>query len=265
VDYRSVFVQTAFGATHVLVSGREGAPAVLLLHPAHSNSALWINNIRALSKTHRVYAIDIIGDAGKSELEAELPFGFDRPWLLQIMDSLFIDRTDVVAVSRACQMATNLACYVPKRIGRLILVSASLSGVDQEREVFRNIRKALRFPTPRKVSRLFADLAPSLPAEHELVAYQSEVYRSSRYPTYPVYDPQKFGGCGPSAPTLLLIGEKESVYDPEVVRRLSGQVFSEVTVQTVPSVGHLMTIESPEIVNSIMMCYLDGMVAGQSA
>jgi pimeloyl-ACP methyl ester carboxylesterase len=265
VDYRSVFVQTAFGATHVLVSGREGAPAVLLLHPAHSNSALWINNIRALSKTRRVFAIDIIGDAGKSELEAELPFGFDRPWLLQVMDSLFIDRADVVAVSRACQMATNLACYVPDRIGRLILVSASLSGVEQEQAVFRKIRKALRFPTPKKVSELFAHLAPSLSEEHELVAYQAEVYRSSHYPTYPVYDAQKFGGCGPAAPTLLLIGEKETVCDPETVRRLSEQLFSEVTVQTVPSVGHLMTIENPEVVNRIMTRYLDGAVVVQTA
>ena len=50
VPFKTSFVQTSFGVTHVLCSGDEHASPVVLLHPGRSNSVLWRRNVAELSR-----------------------------------------------------------------------------------------------------------------------------------------------------------------------------------------------------------------------
>jgi len=256
VPFRSSFVQTSFGVTHVLCSGPEHGSPVLLLHAGRSNSVLWMRNIAELSRTYRVFAVDIIGDAGKSEPDEALPFGFDRPWLLQMLDSLFIDRVDLVAISRASQLAINLAAYVPNRIGRLVLVSASLNGSTPTSEARRRSWQARLFPSAENIRSLFSLLAPTLAGSDAMLDYQETVFRGVREPSYPVYDPDKFGTSAPFTPTLLMLGEREVVFDPVAAKSLGKRVFPNITVDVLPEVGHLMNIERPDLVDSRIVEFL---------
>jgi pimeloyl-ACP methyl ester carboxylesterase len=256
VPHKSLFVQTSFGSTHVIKTGTETGPSLILLHPYHSNSALWMENAAALSRDTRVYAIDILGDAGKSEPEANLPFGFDRPWLLQIMDSLFIDRTDIVAMGGACQMALNLASYVPDRIRRVVMISAGLDGMRPQRNLARVLKKAQRFPTNRNVRALLSLTAPTLEPDHDLIDYQAAVLKSARLPDYPVFKPDLFDGAKPQSPALLLVGERDVVFDPKKALQIGRVAFSEIETDTVPEVGHLMTIERPLVVSDRIRRFL---------
>ncbi len=258
VPFRSSFVQTSFGATHVIGSGPEQGHPVLLLHPNRSNSVLWMRNVAEISRTLRVIAVDILGDAGKSEPDDKLPFGFDRPWLLQILDSLFIDRVDVVAVSRASQMAVNLASYVPNRIGRLVLVSASLNGSAPSAEMRKRAWRARLMPSADNIQQLFSLLAPTLAGSDAMLDYQKTVFQGVREPSYPMYDPEKFGTSPPFAPTLLLLGEREVLFDPVAAKSLGKRVFPNITVETLPEVGHLMNIERPDLVDSRIVGFLCG-------
>ena len=64
VPYASLEVPTSAGPTHVVASGPERARPLVLL-PSFSGTALaWRPNIRALSRDHRVYAVDTIGQPG---------------------------------------------------------------------------------------------------------------------------------------------------------------------------------------------------------
>ena len=258
VPHRSLFVQTSFGVTHVIKSGPERGPALILLHPHHSNSALWIGNIAALARDRRVFAVDIIGDAGKSEPDDDLPFGFDRPWLLQIMDSLFIDHVDIVAVSRACQIAINLAAYVPDRIDHLVLVSASLNGMQPRRELARHLRRTRRRPTARNARQLLALTAPTLAPDHDLLEYQAVVLQSARQPNYPVYQIDPHDGDRFVVSTLLLHGEREVMFDVEKARRIGRTILARMEAETVPEVGHLMTIERPLLISDRITRFLRG-------
>ncbi len=259
VPLTTSFVQTSFGATHVLCSGPEHGNPVVLLHPGRSNSALWRRNVAELSRKFRLYAIDIIGDAGKSEPEGALPFGFDRPWLLQILDSLFLDRVDLVAVSRASQIAVNLAAYVPDRVGRLVLVSASLNGSAPTPQLRRRARRARLLPTARNIRSLVSLLAPTLEPSDEMLDYQEALFRGAREPSYEVYDPGRFGAASAAfAATLLLLGEREVVFDPVAARSLGKRLLPNIRVETVPDVGHLMNIERPDLVDARIGEFLQG-------
>jgi hypothetical protein len=66
---QSVYVPTRFGRTHVLVTGPVDAPPLVLLHAVSVSSAAWFSNVGPLSKHFRVYAVDAMGDCGRSEMQ----------------------------------------------------------------------------------------------------------------------------------------------------------------------------------------------------
>ena len=66
VPYDEKDIVTRFGTTHVIVSGPKDAPPLVLLHGYMATSAMWSSNIADFSKRHRVYAVDVMGQPGKS-------------------------------------------------------------------------------------------------------------------------------------------------------------------------------------------------------
>jgi pimeloyl-ACP methyl ester carboxylesterase len=64
--YESRTISTSFGSTQVLISGPEGAPPFVLLHGMSMSATMWWPNIADWSRARRVYAVDTIGDVGRS-------------------------------------------------------------------------------------------------------------------------------------------------------------------------------------------------------
>lgn len=68
VPYQETDVDTTYGKTHVVISGLTNTKPLVLIHSFSSNSSWnWMNNMKNLSRDRRVYAVDVIGDAGKSK------------------------------------------------------------------------------------------------------------------------------------------------------------------------------------------------------
>jgi hypothetical protein len=67
VPFEDRYIETGYGRIHVVVSGQEDLPPLLLLHASGISSWSWKYNVEGLIGAYRVYAIDLIGDAGKSE------------------------------------------------------------------------------------------------------------------------------------------------------------------------------------------------------
>lgn len=57
---------TSYGTTHVLSTGPADALPLVLLHAIASTAAFWHPVIPALAQRHRVHAVDVIGDPGRS-------------------------------------------------------------------------------------------------------------------------------------------------------------------------------------------------------
>ena len=66
--YETTYVDTSYGKVHVIIGGPEDAPPVLLLNAGEMSGWSWITNIGALNEHYRTYAIDTIGEPGKSQL-----------------------------------------------------------------------------------------------------------------------------------------------------------------------------------------------------
>jgi len=66
VPYECLTVPTRHGETHLIASGEPDAPPLVLIRGAGGNALLWAPAIVHLSRNFRTYAVDVIGESGKS-------------------------------------------------------------------------------------------------------------------------------------------------------------------------------------------------------
>jgi len=125
VPVESVDVPTRFGNTHVNACGPEGAPPLLLLHAFAISSTMWYPNVAELSRSYRIYALDTIGDKGKSVSTRPIlpPLDFVT-WLSDVFDELRLEQAHVAGLSFGGFLALNLALSViPAALAVAIYVS----------------------------------------------------------------------------------------------------------------------------------------------
>ncbi|MFJ6718469.1 MULTISPECIES: alpha/beta fold hydrolase [unclassified Streptomyces] len=117
-------VPTPYGTTRVHAYGAaEGTPLVLL-HGGGSTGAVWFANAAALGAHHRVLAVDILGDAGRS-VRAGRPLRTTADltaWLDAVLDGLDVSRAHLLGHSYGAWLALTYALHAPERVDRLVLL-----------------------------------------------------------------------------------------------------------------------------------------------
>jgi len=90
VPYEEVWVETAYGRSHVVISGEAGKKPLYLLPGLFADATMWYANIGELSRHCRVYCLDYINCGGKSEPSGKKVAKVEdyAVWFGQIMDVL---------------------------------------------------------------------------------------------------------------------------------------------------------------------------------
>lgn len=258
VPYESRFLHTRYGSVHVIACGSEEAEPLLLLHASGVGSWSWKENVAPLSEHFRIYAVDIIGDAGRSEyynLEHTPKNRLEQASLYrEITDKLDIPRAHVVGASAGGFIATNYALYAPDRVERLVLLAplgyrGSLSAIAR-------ITLAQLYPLRRVQNATFRwafgenDTLRS-EVEEWFTLLLSGVY-PVKLPPLPISMEER---ASLQVPTLFVLGERDNLLgDPrEVSRLLTSIPNAEVRVV---EAGHLMAAEIPEEINNLLLSYL---------
>lgn len=123
INYEDIFVETSAGKTHIIVVGDAGSPPVVLLHGINAGAPVALESIKGLSSKYRIYAIDTVGQAGKSS-ETQLPINDESygKWLSEIFDHLHLEKAVVIGVSYGSVILARLMEYSPQRIEKAIFV-----------------------------------------------------------------------------------------------------------------------------------------------
>ena len=124
VAYEEITVPTRLGATHVIASGPADAPPLVLLHAMMATATVWRPNVEALSEHFRVYAVDTVGQGGRTVASRKIESRRDyADWLNDLFDGLGIARASIVGNSYGGFIALNQAAMAPERIDRMVLIS----------------------------------------------------------------------------------------------------------------------------------------------
>ena len=124
VPYQTKYVPTAYGDTHVIISGPETGDPLVLLHGYATSSTVWRPNIAALANRYRVYALDLMPNLGKSRVKRIFS---DRAefaeWLTEVLDELQIEQADMMGQSMGGFLTTSYALEKPDRLKKIVLLA----------------------------------------------------------------------------------------------------------------------------------------------
>jgi pimeloyl-ACP methyl ester carboxylesterase len=254
-------IPTRYGLTHLNICGSKHAPPVILIHAMGVASTMWQPNVAALSDKYRVYAIDTIGDLGKSVLDQ-----FDNypkngkaysEWLLDIFAQLKIDKADVIGASMGGWIAMNLAIHAPDKVRRLALLGPM--GLGYNFEVFYRLFSVLWRPTTANQRSLIQwTIGENQKAQDAFGEYMFMATKCRGRLAVPL----KLSGRQLKrilAPTLLCLGNNDHpVGNPAPVAGRAKRFIPQLEVEIIPDTGHMMNVEEPELVNMRLIRFLEG-------
>ena len=231
------YVNTSFGQTFMLTSGQEPNPPVILLHGSCSNSAFWFPEIIALSGQYRVYAVDIIGEAGNSgELRPDLNSDAFALWMKEVLQALGLKRADVIGNSLGGWMALKFATAYPECVSKLILVASS--GLAQIRRQFLdNVAKSRQADgaVPVSASIVGEDSIPK-----EVLDFMNLIVESyNPVQELPVFTDGQLLRL--TMPVLFIDGEEDVIIDADKSAQRLSRLIPSAEIHLLPNCGHMVT------------------------
>ena len=259
IPTESRVVTTPFGPTHVVVAGPADRKPIVLVHAGALSATQWYLQAAGLGADHRLFAVDIMGDIGLSTQTRSV---HTRPeaaaWLRSVVDGLGLDRAVFVGSSFGGFHSTNLAVHHPDRVEALVLLAPAATIKPFNLLANLMIRSGSIFPMPRTVKPgLRGMMGGELP--DPLFVHQMEVgvagFRYDFAGIYPSEIPDaELARIG--CPTLVLVGDKEMIYDAEAATARARRLIPDVVAEIVPGVGHLLGMQRPDIVNARILGFV---------
>jgi pimeloyl-ACP methyl ester carboxylesterase len=273
----------------VAPAGEANGRTVLLLHGRNFPSSYWQATIDALAADgYRVVVPDQIGFGKSSKPLSELHFDVLARNTAALLDTLGIDKVDVVAHSMGGMLATRFARTYPSRVDHLVL--AGPIGLEDYRRVVPPVATEQLIEqedtvTPESyrnwMTRAYAVTLPPA-ALDPYVAARTRIRGSADYPRWLVAFANSYQMIWrePVAdeiplltqPVLFLIGENDHVapgrnFAPEARRAEMGQnvrlardlaaKMPNAHVEVFDGIGHLIHLEAPQRFDEAVLGFLN--------
>lgn len=249
---------------------------VILIHGLCVSADIWMHNIEALAKQHRVYVPDLVGFGRSDEPESSFsPSDYTR-FLDDFMNILNLERVNLVGQSLGGGIALNYAIQFPQKVSKLVLADSAGLG----REVIWTLRlKSLPLlgelisSRSRKGVELSFKLAVCNQAliTKEVVELYYEFFSQPRFQKFSlrivrsivnirgareeVLAPIRDNLAGITQPTLIIWGEKDRVL-PLKHAYQGKEKLPNARVRIIEGCGHIPFFERAEEFNHLVLEFL---------
>ncbi|AIQ13400.1 alpha/beta fold hydrolase [Paenibacillus durus] len=269
VAYKTVYVTTSYGDTHILISGSEENPPLLLLHGLGFSSTMWYPNIAELSKSCCTYCIDIVGDANKTIFTRKPASRSElSEWLLEVIKALNLERPDLAGLSYGGFIALNFAIHYPEYINKVILLSPAGTLQPFKLQFFARVFSTLFFSGKKALLDNFLRWMFEERYEmHPLFLQQLTAGMRLRRSSSVDRGKKKSKSIWPSvipndelknikSDVMLLLGEEEVIYNPVKGLKRAKKWIPRIDAKLLKNVGHGMSMEQPDLINNYILSFL---------
>ncbi|SHF09115.1 alpha/beta fold hydrolase [Streptoalloteichus hindustanus] len=262
VERSELDVETGFGRTRVHRSGQETGTPVVLLHGQGATSGMWVDSVGSLAARRPVFAVDTLGEAGRSTQTAPIRRPEDTAaWLDEVLTGLEVDRAHLVGASYGGWIALNQALRQSERV-------VSLSVLDPARAVA-GLNAGFVF------GGVWMSLAGSDAARRRFLAGltgeredgpQMDLTVASLYGYRIRLLPPRYLGDDElraiTAPTLALFGAESKVHDPARGVARARALMPSVEADLVPGARHFIPAD---VIGTRVVSFLDEVEARSAA
>ncbi|MFJ4098502.1 alpha/beta fold hydrolase [Amycolatopsis japonica] len=239
-------VETHHGTTRVYRYGNDGTP-IVLLPGLMATSACFATLIPALAERHSVYAIDTLGEAGRSVHKAPFKDIRDRASALNdVFENLGLTDVHLVGGSTGGWHAVNQAIHAPGRLASIGLLDATTVSAPFSRRVSWYGLPVAMLDNDRLWRRFVAWTAGEdvldQPAARLILAgircYRARVPFQVR--------PSDAALRSIEVPTFALFGGRSVVHDPVSAATRLESLIPHADVEILPDAGHYLYLRPPD-------------------
>jgi pimeloyl-ACP methyl ester carboxylesterase len=250
-------IETRHGTTFVIESGQTENPPVALLHGSVSNSFAWFGDVERLSASHRVLAVDLIGEAGFSTPNRpSYDSGAYAEWLNDLANALDLPAFAIVGLSLGGWMALTYATTHPDRISRLSLLCPG--GVVRESRSF--LCKAIfymllgKWGQERIVKLVNGGQLPSSEGLEDAFEFMNLIGehfkpRTAKLPIFTNADLARL-----TMPVQVICGENDALIPPQGTLERLTSLAPNVQATLLPETGHVVTGQTERILEFLEAC-----------
>ena len=238
-------------------------PLILFLHGIGGHRAHWSEQLEFFSRRFTAAAWDARGYGDSDDYAGELRFDDFTADVLRVLESLNASSVHLVGLSMGGRIARNFALQHPSRVRTLTLANTSpgfdaLSSDEVERfvEERRNrtadashaLLGSRAHPGAREALRTsFA----ALRRQSYLKTLEASVSQDRAAPLEAI-----------SAPTLIITGEEDTVYPPQLSRSMAQRIRG-AELAVLEGCGHLSNLEQLERFNAVLLDFISRRTHGQ--
>jgi pimeloyl-ACP methyl ester carboxylesterase len=231
---------SGYGTTRVNACGPPGAPPLVLLAGGFATSTVWFRNVAGLAAAHRVYAVDVICDRGRSIPSGRPTAGVAElmDWFDTVLDGLGLDETVLCGHSYGGWIALRYALHAPRRVRQLVLLDPTqcFAGFSP-RFLLHSLPVLLRPNARRTLEHLSWETDGAL-LDPDWLALQAAGAATAR--------PKLVTGRPPAAeelktltmPVLLILAGRSKAHSVTRVEQRAQATVPDLTVRTLPNSTH---------------------------
>jgi pimeloyl-ACP methyl ester carboxylesterase len=257
----------------------QGEPALLLIHGLGSYLPVWQRNLDALSREHRVVAIDLPGYGKSSKANYEYSMAFYARVVDRVIEALHLSRVVLVGHSMGGQIAMTHALLRPGRAEALVLAAPAgferfgpgegawlAEAVDKDyvarsapEAIYANV--AVNFSRMPAEARFMVDDRLRVIGGPDFLAYAYAVARS----VYAmIHEPVADRLPSIQVPVLVVFGEEDRMIPNPILHGGSTRAVAESGVRQlprarlvlIPHAGHMLQFERPDVFNRAVLEFL---------
>jgi abhydrolase domain-containing protein 6 len=236
-------------------------PTVVIVHGVGGHKEDWQGVALALSKSHHVFAIDMLGFGQSSKNGDDLSMLVQAAAIKALLDAHQIAKADLVGNSVGGWVATTFAATYPQSVDKLVIIDAAgfkamfegsppvnfdPGNADEMQKLIDITINGPVAKTPGLAQRAYDRYVAS--GEKAITAiWGKSLFISPRLEE--LFPKVK-------APTLVLWGADDKLF-PSVLSGVFGAQIAGSTSQTIPAAGHFPQIDQPEATTAAIASFLN--------
>ena len=284
VEVESKFAQTRFGRTHMLVAGPADGEPLFLVPGVAGCAPIWRKQLPEFAKHFRVYALDIVGQPGKSDpvTPSFLDDQFSE-WLVDVLDDLQIDRAHFAGTSVGGWIVMRFGIHSPERVNKIVMLGPTglcraqlpfkiwvtkylnkrknADALEEDLTAKSVTNRAPGETFDRQLARLMALCTRHYRVDRSMGIYNEETGKTDFWKGMRVM--KKFFMSERRSylsqfkvPGLLIFGEHEMLYNPHKIAKKTAKLMPSVTTDIISGAGHAAIYDKPEAANERILQYL---------
>lgn len=259
VSYEELYIPTTNGIAHVIVSGPKNAEPIVLLHGMNASSTMWYPNIEALTKNHRVFAIDFILEPGKSYLYNDIESVEKiNDWYNEVLFVLELDNFHVIGASRGGWLAVNFALNNQKKTKSLILLSPAqtFTWIRPSTNLLKNI-VTLFSSKDKQITQSLESMSNNVANIDDAYLKQYKIATEKDSVNKFIANMKPFSNHELKSlqmPILVLIGDDDMINDKKTV--VIANMLPKGKGEVIQNAGHFLSIDQAKTVNKKMLDFL---------